>query len=82
MCARVSVGEGQTGGAHLLAGGLCGSCQCRGGGRHCGPMGGQAKSSRTLLGEADGILYGVGDGHGGSGCGVAAMAGGVVRALG
>lgn len=76
MCARVSVGERQAGGAHLLAGGLCGlSVQVGEGIAGIAGMAAMAAhwgarmSARTLVAEADGILYGFGDGHGGGGRG-------------
>src|SRR5690242_3233162 len=35
VCARVSIGERQAGGAHLLAGGLCAARQCPASSRYC-----------------------------------------------
>lgn len=80
MCARISVGKRQAGGAHLFTGGLWSSLSVCWGRTN----GGQLRGRQTLGLKANSLLYLVGDGHGecagdgdamaGCGCGQQAAA--------
>ena len=64
VCARVSVGQRQAGGAHLLAGGLWSRTSVKGGQWGAGVV----QRTLGLAGrQADGILDLICDGHGGCG---------------